>query len=405
MMPHNPARSLQTSVAMAEVLQDRPLRSDPLGGRTNARPSRRIVLVANTSWFLYNFRAKLMEALREAGHVVIAVAPEDAFTQRIIAAGYRYRHVAISRTGTNPLTELRTVLALRAVLREENPAVVFSFTPKGNIYCALAADPSCSVVATINGLGRVFIVPSWRRFVVTNLYRVAMKRTRHMFIENEGDLPYFLETCRVQPQNCAKIPGLGVDLEKFAPAHKAPSASGATVFLLIARLLWEKGLKQYVEAAQAIRALFPQTRFQILGPLEPRNESAIPRSVLDQWVRGGAVEYLGVTEDVRRHVLAADCVVLPTYYREGVPHSLLEAAAMGKPLITTDIPGCKTAVDDGVTGYLCRPQDTDDLIGKLHTFLQLDPERRRQLGAAGRAKMEREFDEARVIRLYMERVP
>lgn len=383
---------------MTDVLLSRSpdFHNDPVAAKT----PRRVAVVANTSWFLHNFRGKLMEALGAAGHDVVAIAPEDDFTQKIRAAGHRFHAVDITRTGVNPLRELKTLLALRSAFKEERPDVVFSFTPKGNIYSALVAPRETTVVPSINGLGRVFTRSGWRRFLVTQLYRAAMSRTDHVFIENEDDVAFFLERCHVPPENCEKIPGLGVDLEKFAPSRTAPS-DGGPVFLLMARLLWEKGLQQYADAAKAVKERHPQARFQILGPIETGHESAVPKEALDEWVHHGAIEYLGVTSDVRPYVHAADCIVLPSFYKEGVPRSLLESAAMGKALITTDTAGCRTTVDDGISGYLCQPRDTGDLAKALEKFVALSPDARRQMGLAGRAKMVREFAEGPVIARYL----
>jgi len=363
----------------------------------------RIAVVAISSWFLYKFRLKLLLALRDAGHDVVAVAPDGPYAQRIKDAGIQYRHVALSRTGINPFTELYSVLSLRRVFRSEGIDTVLSFTPKGNIYAAFAAGRlPIRIIQTISGLGRVFVRESLLRRVVTTLYRRAFVRAYRILFENRDDRQFFVDRGYVDAGKAERIPGLGVDLVTFKPAANPSLTKGdGLVFLLIARLIWEKGLAQYADAARAIRARHPAMRFQILGQLESNSVSALPKETLDEWVKSGAIEYLGVADDVRTHVEAADCMVLPTYYREGVPRSLMEAAAMGKPIITTNISGCSDTVTDGVTGFLCRPQDLDDLVAALERFIALSPAERVEMGQRGRAKMEAEFDEAFVIGRYL----
>jgi glycosyltransferase involved in cell wall biosynthesis len=193
-----------------------------------------------------------------------------------------------------------------------------------------------------------------------------------------------------------------VDLEWFRPAARLPKDEEFT-FLLIARLLWDKGVKEYVEAARRVRASFPSARFQLLGFLDVENRTAVPRAQVEAWVEEGLVEFLGAADDVRPFIAAADCVVLPSY-REGLPRTLLEAAAMARPLIATDVPGCRQAVEAGVTGLLCRPRDPESLASAMVEMIRAPRERREQWGRAGRARIEREFDEKLVAKLYLQAI-
>lgn len=212
------------------------------------------------------------------------------------------------------------------------------------------------------------------------------------------------------------MPGSGVDLVRFVPvepttlslADKSPPAGEEipasrerVVFLLVARLLWDKGVGEYVEAAERLRSEYGNVRCRLLGFLDVANPSAVPREVVNRWHGEGIVEFLGSTDDVIPHLADVDCVVLPSY-REGAPRSLLEAAAMGLPVITTDTPGCRDAVEDGLTGYICKPRSTDDLTEKMRRMAELSKEQRQAMGAAGREKMIREFDERIVLQKYAE---
>jgi glycosyltransferase involved in cell wall biosynthesis len=221
-----------------------------------------------------------------------------------------------------------------------------------------------------------------------------------VFFQNEDDRKIFIDAGLVDGSKTERIPGSGVDLSRFVPTDNKRGSEDAPIFLLIARLLWDKGVGEFVEAARLIRAHHPSVRFQLLGFLDVANPSAVSRLAVETWVAEGVIEYLGTTDDVRPFIGMADCVVLPSFYREGVPRSLLEAAAMGKPVITTDATGCRDTVDDGLTGFLCRPRDGQDLSEKMLCLLQMSVVERQEMGMRAREKMVQEFDEKIVIERY-----
>jgi len=252
----------------------------------------------------------------------------------------------------------------------------------------------------VSGLGRAFIRPSLITQVVKLLYRGTFGRARHVFFQNQDDLDTFVQAGLVPAALTERLPGSGVDLQRFQPAPLPQRAIDAPVFLLVARMLWDKGVGEYVAAARQVRQHHPGAQFQLLGFADVANPSAIPRQQLDDWVAEGVVEYLGATDNVRPWLAQADCVVLPSY-REGVPRTLLEAAASARPVITTDAPGCRDTLVDGVSGYLCRPGDADDLAAQLLRFVALTPDQRRAMGDRGRAHVERHFDERLVVTRYL----
>lgn len=379
----------------------------------------RIAVIANSSWYLVNFRLSLMQALTAAGHEVVAVGPPDSYVGRLSSAGIRHRAVPLAAASVNPVRELGTVLALYRVIRDEGIDVVLSYTPKGNIYSAIAAAMNGSLtVPNVSGLGRVFIRRSPLTWLVKQLYRLTFWRAVRVFFQNHDDLALFVRLGLVRAEKAQRLPGSGVDLVRFAPAEPgaaSPSAERALqtgageassrrnfAFLLVARLLWDKGVGEYVEAARKVRLKFPAVQFRLLGFLDVQNPSAIPKAKVEAWVAEGVVAYLGSTDDVLPYLSEADCVVLPSFYREGVPRTLLEAAAMARPLITTDAPGCRDAVDDGVTGFLCRLQDADDLAAKMLRMIEMDRDELLAMGRRGREKMVREFDERIVISRYLQ---
>ncbi|NDP61889.1 glycosyltransferase family 4 protein [Polaromonas sp.] len=360
-----------------------------------------IAVVSNTAWYLFNFRLNLMLALQAAAHTVVAVAPDDAYAQRIRDAGIAFEAVPISGGGTHPVRELQSVLRLGAVFRRHQVSLVLSYTPKGNLYSALACIAlRVPFVPNVSGLGRAFIRKSLVTRVAKTLYRLTFGRAHRVFFQNLDDMAVFVDGGLVRASQAERLPGSGVDLSRFSPTAPIARAVDAPVFLLVARMLWDKGVGEYVEAARSVRALHPGARFQLLGFLDVANPSAIPRTQVEAWVAEGVVEYLGPTDDVRPFLVLADCVVLPSY-REGVPRTLLEAAATARPVITTDAPGCRDTVLDGETGFLCRPADALDLADKLLRFVALAPEERQTMGLRGRAFVEQNFDERLVIERYL----
>ena len=360
----------------------------------------RIAVVANTAWYLHNFRRNLMRTLQGHGHHVIAIGDEGPFGLRLSEQGYRFHAVPFSGAGTRPWRELATVLALRRVLKQERIDLVLSYTPKGNLYGALAGrGMALAQVMNISGLGRAATSPGLASHVVDRLYRHTVARAAWVFFQNEDDHQLFVERGYVPQARTSRLPGSGVDLGAFTPSPLPSAQAGTCVFLMVARLLWDKGVGEYVEAARSLRAQWPRARFQLLGPLDASPRSGVPRAKLDAWADEGVVEYLGETDDIRPCLQAADCIVLPSY-REGVPRSLLEAAASARPLVTTDAVGCRDAVDAGVTGLLCAPRDSADLARQMRTLLQMQPQERSRMGLAGRRKMEQEFDERFVIDAY-----
>ena len=369
----------------------------------NERP--KVLIVLNTAWNLYNFRANLIRALVAAGYDVVTAAPTDAYADRLPALGCRFVPLPMSGHGTALVGELALCRRFWRLLRAERPQAYLGYTVKPNTYGSLLAGlTGVAVVNNISGLGTAFLRGGVLGWVVGRLYVLGLWRSGRVFFQNTEDRDLFVKRRLVRAAQARVLPGSGVDLQRFAPplpVESAAAASGNTVrFLLVARLLRDKGVVEFVEAARSLRARFPHARFQLLGAVDEANPNGIRRSELAQWVEEGVVDYRGTTDDVRPHLAQADCVVLPSY-REGTSRALLEAAAMARPLIATDVPGCREALDDGVSGLLCRVKDAPDLAARMAQLIEMPPEARAAMGAAGRLKMEREFDEALVIDAYL----
>ena len=361
----------------------------------------RIAVIANSAWNLANFRLGLMDELRARGHQPVALAPPDASVAALRAAGHEFVPLELEASGTNPLRELRTVWSLRRVLVRGGFQAAFTFTPKINIYIGLARKGlPVRHVPNVSGLGRVFASRSPLAPLVLAMYRVAFRHADTVVFQNEDDRRLFVDKRLVDPERTVRVPGSGVDLQRFQPRPKS-AADGRTSFLFVGRVLRDKGVMEFVDAARKVRGARPDAVFRILGSTDSDNPAAVPPATVHEWQREGVLEYLGTTDDVRGPLAAADCVVLPSY-REGVPRSLLEAAAMGLPCITTDAPGCRDAVRDGTTGFICPVRDADGLAQAFERFLQLSAPARAEMGAQGRRRVEEEFDERIVLRTYVE---
>ena len=323
--------------------------------------STKVVIASNSAWSIVNFRAGLIGALLDSGCEVVAVASPDEYVARLPELGCRYLPLKIDSKGTHPGRDLLLLWRLWRLLRRERPDIYLGYTVKPNVYGSLAAHAlGIPVINNITGLGTVFSKRNWLTLLVRGLYRLALARSAMVFFQNEDDRLVFVDGGLVLPEKACRIPGSGVNLERFK-LTPLPAHGNRFRFLLLSRMLWDKGVGEYVEAARTVKRCFPNADFCLLGFLDVQNPSAISRCQMDAWIAEGMVRYLGESDDVRAEIAEADCIVLPSYYREGIPRTLLEAAAMGRPIITTGAAGCREVVDDAVNGFLCRVQDVDDL--------------------------------------------
>lgn len=362
--------------------------------------ARTVVIAANAAWNLVNFRSRLIGALIADGYDMIGAAPPDRQAEEALGAiGCRFHSVPVDSKGVSPRQDLRTLIAFDRLFRDERPLAFLGYTVKPNVYGSIAATRrGVPAINNVSGLGTAFIAKTWLTPVVERLYRVGLRRSRIVFFQNPDDAALFVGRGLVRASQVRMLPGSGVDLGHFEPAAWRPP-DGEIVFLMIARLLRDKGVVEFVDAARACRERNPAMRFRILGFRGSENRTAIPEDQVDAWIAKGTIDYLGAASDVRPHIAAADCVVLPSY-REGTSRVLLEAAAMARPLVATDVPGCREVVDEGVNGHLCHVRDADDLARAMDAVAAAGAARRAEMGAAGRAKVAREFDERIVIDAY-----
>ena len=360
------------------------------------------VISINASWNIVNFRRGLIAGLQSHGFRVVALAPPDAYSARFAELGVDYVPIAMDKKGVSPARDLLLLARYYRILRRLKPDILLAYTAKPNVYGSLAAQAlGIPVINNVSGLGTAFIRQGLLTRIVSGLYRLAFRRSSTIFFQNEEDRDLFVAQKLVRPGKARLLPGSGIDVSRFTPVQSR--APGPFTFLLIARLLWDKGVGEYVEAARIVRRTMPDTRFQLLGFLDVENRTAVPRQAVDSWVAEGLIDYLGVSDDVRQQIAASDCVVLPSY-REGLPRTLLEAAAMARPLIATDAPGCRQVVRHGVNGHLCALRDAASLAEAMLAMLRAPEAERRRMGAAAREMAESEYDEKIVVNRYIEAI-
>ena len=368
--------------------------------------AKKILISLNTAWNLLNFRAGLIGGLVSSGYEVVAVAPKDEYVVKLELLGCRFVHLEMDNQGTHPIRDLLLLWRFFRLLKTEKPDLCLFYTVKPNVYGSLASR-LCGIpfINNVSGLGAVFIQGGWLSRFVSALYRLAFRNSNRVFFQNRDDLGLFLENKLVKVVLTDVLPGSGINLLRFTPNDDSDRKSLNTPFrfLLIARMLKDKGVVEFVNAAQLLKESGVKAEFCLLGFLDVQNPAAISSEQMKEWTDQGFVKYLGVSDDVREHIASADCIVLPSY-REGTPRTLLEAAAMGKPIITTNVVGCKEVVEHGVNGFLCEVKNTQDLALKMKELLLLSDEQRRLMGESGRLKMEKEFDENIVIQKYLQAI-
>ncbi len=356
------------------------------------------MLTVNAAWNIVNFRRALVQHLLDSGHHVTVLAPPDGSEDALRQMGCAFVPLRMNAKGLSPLDGLRMVRDFKRHFRALDPEVVLSFTIKNNLFGALAArSRGVPFIPNVTGLGTAFLSGRALQMVAETLYRHCFQALPVVFFQNEDDRDLFVQRGLIRSTQARLLPGSGIDLTRFAVAP-LPGQSDP-VFLMVARLLRDKGVMEYARAAAIVKRHHPGAQFRILGPLGAENRSAIPPETVASWSPETDLDYLGETSDVRPFLKDADCVVLPSY-REGAPRTLIEAAAMGRALIATDVPGCRSVVQDGITGFLCGLRDAESLARACTNFIELQPEQRRSMGLAGRQKMEREFDQSIVVQAY-----
>lgn len=367
--------------------------------------NKRIIISANTVWNILNFREGLIKTLVAKGYEVIVVAPHDEWVKKLEANGCRHVNINIDNKGTNFINDLKLLSAYRKIMKQEKADIFLGYTIKPNVYGSIIAHSlRIPVINNISGLGTAFIKKNWLTKVVKLLYKISLKKSDTVFFQNKDDRQLFIENKLVDEKLTKLLPGSGINTSKFkGTSLHSRSPNEKTEFLLIARLLYDKGVQEYIDAARILKAKNYSFKCSLLGFLGVENITSIPKKILQTYIDDGTVHYYGSSDDIRPFIENADCIVLPSY-REGLPRSLLEGAAMSRPLIATDVPGCREIVDHGVNGFLCEVKNAEDLASKMKEFLDLEQSERALMGEASHEMAINEFEEKIVIDRYLDAI-
>ena len=364
-----------------------------------------VLFLVNHDVVIYNFRLELVERLIADGHEVHISSPYGERIDDLVKLGAKYHEIKIARHGTNPVTDGVLIWNYIKLLKQVKPDIVFSYTIKPNIYggiaCRLMNVPQ---VANVTGLGTAVETPGLTQKITLALYRFAFKKIQRIFFQNTENRQFFIDH-NLYTDRHGLLPGSGVNLERFAPLPY-PDETDGIHFVFISRIMREKGIEQYLAAAKHFSArhserseessAVPKITFHICGFCEAEYQGK-----LDEYAKNGIVVYHGMVRNVREILAKTHCTIHPSFYPEGISNVLLESCASARPIITTDRSGCKEVVDDGVNGYVVKQRDSEDLIQKIEKFLLLTHEQKMQMGFAGRAKVEKEFDRQIVVDAYM----
>lgn len=362
----------------------------------------RIALVINTSWNIWNFRRGVIAALQNWGHTVLAIAPTDEYSARIESLGCTFVPCPMDNKGTSPVRDLALFFRLRRLYRQHHVEVALHFTIKPNLYGTLAAASlGILCISNVSGLGTVFLHKRLSSTIAQWLYRFAFRFPAKVFFQNETDKTLFVKGLLVNKKRTDVLPGSGIDLDQVIQ-QPMPTTTPLR-FLMLSRLLYDKGVHHYAEAAALLKAKGYQFEAVLQGFTDFQTKAGIPPHLLQLWHSKGFITWLPPTDDSYSAIAQAHVVVLPSY-REGTPRSLIEAAALGRPLIATAVPGCEEVVNDGENGYLCKAASNTELADAMERMLLASPETLAQMGRASRVLAEVKFDERIVLEAYQQAI-
>jgi len=345
-----------------------------------------------------------MRSLRDKGFRVVALAPKDNYSQKIMEEGFEWIELPLDNDSTNPLKELIQIYKFYRIYKKLKADILLQYTIKPNIYGTLAAKLlGIPVINNVSGLGTIFLNENLSAKVARHLYKISFRFADKIFFQNSDDLQLFIQNKILKPHQGQVIPGSGIDIQRFIPQLPSVKREKNIIFLMVARLIREKGIIEYIEAVKIIKKEFPEVRFQLIGALYLGNPSAITKILLDEWIKERWIEYICFSDNIEEVIQEVDCVVLPSY-REGLSRVLLEAASMEKPIITTDVAGCRDVVIDGENGFLCQVKDIDSLVDQMRKVILMSFEDRVKMGKLGRKRVIQKFDEKHVFQFYNENI-
>lgn len=363
-----------------------------------------IMLTSNTSWYLYNFRKSTILALIEAGYRPVCVAPRDEYSSKLEELGSLYHPLGVEGKSTNVFREFRVFLNLVTIIVRLKPAFVFNFTIKMNVYAGMASKlVGIPYSNNVSGLGTAFLHEGTVYKLAQFFYGLTNRFAKRVFFQNEDDMQLFLDRGLARKNSAILLPGSGIDLNSF-PYQQIFGNSDTLSFLMIARVIADKGAREYVQAARIVKSKYPGVRFVLVGSWEVSNKSAIAAETILAWQKSATVELLGHQSDVKPFIYDSDVVVLPSY-REGMPRTILEAASCGRPAIVTNVAGCKHSIVPGFTGWLCEVRSAASLAKCMEDCIHIGKLGLIKYGLAARQNIEANFSDQIVIRQYMALLP
>lgn len=358
----------------------------------------KILFLVNRDFVLYNFRIELAQRLIDEKNKVYICLPYGEKVEAMQRMGCRYIPIEIDNRGTNPIKDLSLIHSYYRIFKEIKPDVILTYTTKCAVYGGIIAGRmKIPCLMNVSGLGTALENKSALQHIMIKLYKAAAQKAECVFFQNRENQDFFKKYGMHKGRE-RLIPGSGVNLKRWKLLTYPEDKNGVS-FLFVARIIKEKGIEEYLEAAKKIHAQYPNTTFHVAGPCDGEY-----KDVLDEYESKGIIKYHGMVQDTGIILKDVHCLIHPSYYPEGISNVCLESAASGRPVITTDRAGCRETVDDGVSGYLFETRNREQLIECIRRFIELDNEKRKAMGMAGRAKMEREFDREIVVGAYMEEI-
>lgn len=362
-----------------------------------------IALVANSTWNFFNFRMNIVKAIIDRGYDVVLISPKDEYLEPLLEK-FDVQHISLvnlRRKGTNPVREFLLIDEFKKIYKKVNPDLVIHFTIKPNIYGNYVAKKlGIKSICVVTGLGYVFLHETLYNSLAKRMYQFSFKKSDLIIFENEDDRNLFIEMNICTDQKSISVKGCGVNLDYYKPLPNLKNKDEKIIFSFIARLMYDKGIVEFIEAAKKVRERNKNVEFWVAGEIDAGNPSSIKIETLHEWIEDGTIKYFGHVKDVRPIIAKSDCIVLPSY-REAMARTLTEALAMEKPIISCDTSGCRAIVDDGINGYLVPVKNVEALADAMEKFQLLPEDQKQEMGQNGRQKAKDEFDDYIVTSQYL----
>jgi glycosyltransferase involved in cell wall biosynthesis len=363
----------------------------------------KLIFSSNSSWSIYNFRYNLLNEISEKGFEIIIIAPPGLYLEKLANLGYNTIPISIDNSSTSVLSNLKLLWDYFVLYKKVNPDIVLHNAVKPDIYGALVCRLlKIQVINNISGIGAIFMSNRFSTALGRVLYRISQKKVHTVFLQNKTDYNLFIDNKLITLSQGKVIPGSGVDINRFRPV-KIQRDDSTIKFCFVGRLIGDKGIYEYIDAAKKGKEEKLNAAFYVLGELYLQHPTAVQQETLNQWIEEGTIEFMGKSDEVEKILSQFDCIVLPSY-REGLSRVLLESCSMAIPAITSNVPGCIDVIEHGKNGLICKVKDSEDLFIQIKTFIALSKEERNKMGAYGRKKIEMEFDEKIVIDYYLQAI-